>query len=129
MSAPSIKNPLRPAMSFPSPNIMAKPAIKKERPAHDATVKFLERIVTAFLALQNPVSRSPNPAFIKNTRTPASMTQTVSMATAIVSADSAAAAMDAVACTPRRTAKRVKFRLSTSKVLWIIGLPVSLTGR
>jgi hypothetical protein len=45
------------------------------------TMKFFERILTVFLARQNPDSTSAKPRFMKNTRAAVSKTQTVSIPT------------------------------------------------
>ena len=50
------------------------------------TMKFFERMLTVFLARQNPDSTSAKPRFMKNTRDAVSTTQMVSSATVSSSA-------------------------------------------
>ena len=71
LSAPATINPCSPMNAFPSPNISAQPIRKKAIDEMPKTTKFFARMLTAFFARQNPASRQPNPAFMKNTRIPA----------------------------------------------------------
>ena len=49
------------------------------------TMKFLARMLTAFLARHRPVSSVAKPAFMKNTSMPAIITHSVSSATLVAS--------------------------------------------
>ena len=64
---------------LPSPNIRPQPITQNEIVEAANTMKFLVRMLVAFLARQRPLSTSAKPAFMKNTSIAVTSTHTVSM--------------------------------------------------
>src|SRR5699024_3480552 len=62
--------------SFP-PNIRPQPSSMKPRDDTAKTIKFLDRMLTVFLARATPASTAAKPRFMKNTRIAASSTHKV----------------------------------------------------
>jgi hypothetical protein len=75
------KSPLSPMKPLPSPYISPQPMTRNAMVATANTTKFLEMMLTVFLARAKPDSTSANPRFMKNTSIAASNTHTVSMTT------------------------------------------------
>src|SRR5688572_31373003 len=61
--------------------MMPQPTSQKPMVVTANTMKFFERILTQFLARHIPDSTQANPRFMKNTRNPVIITQTVSAIT------------------------------------------------
>ena len=61
------------------PNISPHPSSRKPRDETAKTMKFLDRMLTVFLARAKPASTAANPRFIKNTKIAARNTHRVSV--------------------------------------------------
>ena len=81
------------------------------------TMKFFERMLTAFLRRQSPVSRVAKPAFIQKTSIPVTITQMVSAMTfgffKALAAFSTKAAGSVGAAWARKAQDRFRFRFET----------------
>ena len=85
LSAPPIMRiPFIPMKPLPSPNITPQPIRKNAREESAKTMKFFDRILTAFLTRHMPDSTSAKPAFIQKTRKPVISVHTVSSATLLL---------------------------------------------
>ena len=67
-----------PTKGLSPPNISPHPSSMKPKDDTAKTIKFLDRMLTVFLARAKPASTEANPRFIKNTRMAASSTHNVS---------------------------------------------------
>ena len=68
-----------PIKGLSPPNIRPQPNSMKPRDEMANTMKFLDRMLTVFLARARPASTEAKPRFMKKTRMAASRTQKVSM--------------------------------------------------
>src|SRR3990172_1194578 len=65
----------------PLPNMIPNPMIQKNAVVTAKTMKFFDKMLTQFLARQNPDSTQAKPRFMKNTSIAVINTQTVSIPT------------------------------------------------
>ncbi|OQB26991.1 MAG: hypothetical protein BWY09_03209 [Candidatus Hydrogenedentes bacterium ADurb.Bin179] len=84
------------------------------------TMKFFDKILTAFFARQNPVSTRANPAFMKNTRNPASMTHSVSSITRVSANAEAASSARAKGVTQQSPASMAAKRKSPLRRMLVL---------
>ena len=68
-----------PTKGLSPPNIRPQPSSRKPRDDTAKTIKFLDRMLTVFLARAKPASTEAKPRFMKNTRMAARNTHRVSM--------------------------------------------------
>src|SRR5262245_38290116 len=101
-------------LSLSLPNIRPKPTTQKATVEMAKTMKFVDRMLTAFLRRQRPVSTQAKPAFIQNTSMAVTITQMVSAMTlgvvisAIAASDGVGSlAAGAPACATRRPGANV----------------------
>src|ERR687892_727428 len=78
---PTNQRPCVPNSGLPSPNMRPNPSTRNAVDDTENTMKFLARMVTVFLARQNPDSTPAKPRPMKNTRNAVTSTHTVSTAT------------------------------------------------
>src|SRR5438477_3491113 len=104
MSSPdTMKRPEVPTHGLPSPNMTPQPRNQYAAALAAKTMKFFDRMLTAFFTRHMPDSTVANPRFMKKTSMPVTSTQTVSaitLSSAFVGAAGAAGAGSAGLVSP-----------------------------